>query len=468
MDQVLLIETGLFETRAAILQDGKLVDFHVERPQNLSKVGDFFLGRVSKIIPSLNAAFVDLGSNTTGFIQAQDIDRKSGDIGKLVHEGEKILVQVAKDGTGDKGPQLSCFYALKHRAFIYHPLGTALTFSRKISNKQDRISIRELIATCQITGGLTVRTEAQSLSPSDLKANLLSLARRWTDIDADWTRGGKPRPLGPPQTALSRILDTCLRADMSIILDNAAALLEAKRYLEKYGRHNASGIKLWEGQASLFEENQVEEQVELALQKHVPLSSGANISIEPTEAMVVIDVNSASHISAQGSKSNALTTNLAAAREIARQIRLRNLSGIIIIDFIQMSGKGEVKTLCEKMKKWLDDDPVRTRFAGMTELGLLQVTRERTQRPLAEILSVSCPICDGTGRQDSTITAISKLIRHLETEKLHGLPSHIRLEAGDNLAALLTEHKEKIENHLARHLTITENTRLPSHSYVVK
>jgi len=468
MDRILLIDAGLFETRAACLENGELIDIWIERPEEISIVGDFFIGRVSKVMNGLNAVFVDLGDDKTGFLKVHNIDRKSENIGSLVHEGKKLLVQVIKDGIGEKGPEVSCFYSLHGTGVIYHPLGHSVTFSRQIRDSDKRDRIKDLIASSSLSGGFTIRTVAQSLTDAELRQDFQRLSYEWEELNKAQIQNAKPRPIGQPQTAVTRILGDHLRPDTKIVANNADTRNEAKQYCGSRWPQNPPVIELSNPQIPIFEAFQVEEAIEQAQLKQIDLTSGANFTIEQTEAMTVIDVNSASNISAPGLKSNALATNLEAAKAISRQIRLRNLSGIIIIDFIQMTGKSDVKSLCDKMKKRIADDPVSTRFAGMTELGLMQIIRKRSRRPLSNFLHQSCPFCAGTGYQDAIPTALSKLIRQLEAEKSHDLSSHIIVEAGEALATPLLGHKEKIESHLARRLTISLNSALPQTGYNIK
>jgi ribonuclease G len=231
--------------------------------------------------------------------------------------------------------------------------------------------------------------------------------------------------------------------------------------------HAKSNLSIWGKPTGLFEEYDVEEEIERATQQRLSLGSGVTLSFEQTEALLVVDVNSSSLTISKGKNSVALSSNLDAAKEIARQIRLRNYAGIIIIDFIQMNGAGDLHKVSGLLNDAFRNDPVHTHMVGMTELGLMQVTRKRGRKSLQNILSMSCPHCAGLGRQDTTITSLSKLIRALEIEITSRDGKAIKISAGKDLVHHLIQHKGRIESHLSRALVVTKNADLPDDDYVL-
>ncbi len=465
MNETLLIEDGLFETRAALKQNDQIVELQIERPENISRIGDFYHGRIAKILPDMNLAFVDLGSPDDGFLQLDDIPTDAINISSAVHEGEKLLVQVIKDKKGDKGLQLGCRVALSGPNLIYRPLAKGLTVSKSIKAKDNRNRLEKLFSPSCQTSGITVRTSAQNVTDEDLSREVQALQNEWAEIQAAQASAKKPGPIGPPKTPLTSILKNLFTTNTDVIVNNTATLIATKEYVLRHAPGVQPKVTLWDKQAPLFEVMEVEAELDTALQKYVSLPSGGNITIEPTEAAIIIDVNSAGNTRAAGLQSAALTTNIEAAHEICRQIRLRNLSGIIIIDFIQMNGKGEVGRLTDTLRKNLDQDPRPTRLIGMTELGLMQITRKRDRPALQEIMNKPCPACDGDGHLQNDIATLAGLIRTLQNQARFSHSATLNVEAGVELALTLRKHHTLIEKELARRFAVSTNAQLADFEY---
>lgn len=467
MRETLLIDDGPFETRAAVLKGNQLLELQIERAGNLSRIGDFYNGRVSKILPDMNIAFLDLGPDGDGFLQLSDIPTNTRSISTAVHEGEKLLVQVIKDAKGEKGPQLGCRFALHGANLIYRPLSNGVVLSKSIKTSEERNRLESLLERRLQDGGVTVRTSALYASDEALTQELEAISHEWADIQAAWNMAKKPGPIGQRKTPLTSVLKSLLTANMDVIVNNVTALNETRNYVAQHMPGIQQQITLWDQQTSLFEEMNVETELEKAVKKSVPLTSGGNITIEPTEAAVIIDVNSAGQTRAAGTHSAALTTNLEAAREICHQIRLRNLSGIIIIDFIQMNGKGEVEKLTQTLQNALDRDPRPTRLIGMTELGLMQMTRKRGRPALHEILNQPCEMCEGSGYVSNEITILSEVYRALQNEVRFSRQTRLMIEAGEKLASQLQSHQTLMEKELARPIAISTNMHFSGLDYKI-
>jgi len=465
MRNTLLIEEGLFETRAALVRDDTVIDLQIERILDISAVGDFYVGRVSKILHDLDIAFVDLGGTKHGFLQARDIENTGKPIANVTHEGQKFLVQITKDELGEKNVQLTCHYALRSVNLVYRPLGNSITFSKRIQGSKDKIRITEAARKHLKTGGLTIRTSARLASDQQISREVKFLCRQWSEIQQFQSNVSKPGKFPARTTPTSVVLNSFLSNELNILVNSANAFRTCESYLEWASPDMKSNLTLWNKTTSLFEEYGIEEEIERATQQHLNLDSGVNLTFDQTEALLVVDVNSSSATKAKGVNSVALSSNLEAAREIARQIRLRNSAGIIIIDFIQMNGAGDIQKVSSCLEEMFRDDPVHTRMIGMTELGLMQVTRKRTRKSLQNILNAPCTHCAGIGRQETTLTSLSNLVRTLQQEIALRDGKAIKINAGKALAIQLFEHKGLIENHLSRPLVITENANLPDNNY---
>ncbi|WP_293958772.1 ribonuclease E/G [Sneathiella sp.] len=463
----MLIEEGPFETRGALLHDDTVVELQIERPGNMSRVGRFYHGRVSKILPDMNIAFVDIGEKTDGFLQLNDLQTKSKSLSSTITEGERLLLQVIKDAKRDKGPQLGTRFALHGPNLIYRPLGKGLTLSKNIKTANSRSRIEKLLSGFAENAGITVRTSANKAADSLLFSEIKSLILEWEEIMAAKSTSEKPRPVGRSESPLIRILQTLFTGDNKVIVNNAAALNAAKSYLVHKLPGIEAEIELWERQESLFEAMGANAAIDQALQKRVLLKSGGNITLEPTEAAVIIDVNSASHTERDGIRSAALSVNLEAAAEICRQIQLRNYTGTIIIDFIQMNGKGDVAELSIFLQNQLEQDSVPSRMIGMTEIGLMQITRKRTRPQLSDIMSRSCPQCDAEGAVPNDITILADLYRELRDIIRFSPGASLHIRSGTELALRLEGQKAMLERELARPISISIDKALSESEYQI-
>lgn len=467
MSFTLLIEEGPIETRAALLKDEELLEIHIERPGSVSRIGAFYLGRIARVLPDMNAAFVDLGGGESGFLQLDDLTTKAANITKAIHEGEKLLLQILKDPKGDKGVQLGNRFSLTGNFLILRPEGHGLTFAKSLRNPKIREHLLSLLSDTAEKVGLTVRTAAGKATDKQILAELERLHSDWKSVRTEHHIMEKPGPAGPLSTPLSALLKRGLMPGGEVIVNNVSALAGVKHYLTAHASGFDGSVSLWSEQEPLFEARGVEARLERAQQRHVSLPSGANIIIEPTEALTVIDVNSATQTTASGRRSAALTVNLEAAREICRQIRLRNISGTIIIDFIQMNGKGDVWELTSALQAQLEDDPVASRVIGMTELGLMQITRKRERPALRDMLYVQCPACDGGGVRKSDNSLLAELYRALERNARYSRTAELRVRTGAALALLLKKQQTRFEAGLARPLSLLTDMEMADFDYEV-
>ncbi|MEX1036753.1 MAG: ribonuclease E/G [Sneathiella sp.] len=415
----------------------------------------------------MNIAFVDIGEKDDGFLQLSDLQTTATNLNRAITEGERLLLQVIKDAKGDKGPQLGNRFALHGPNLIYRPAGKGLTLSKNIKKPADRHRLEKLLGDFTNDAGITVRTTAYNASEALLLAEMQSLMSEWGGVQTQQKASEKSRPVGRSETPLTRILQTLFAGNTDLVVNNASALNETKKFMAHRLPGIETEIKLWDQQAPLFEAMGVNAAMDLALQKRVPLKSGGNITLEPTEAAIIIDVNSATHTSRDGRRSAALSVNLEAAAEVCRQIRLRNYSGTIIIDFIQMTGKGEAKELSTVLQSLLDHDPMSTRMIGMTEIGLMQITRKRTRPQLSDIMRERCSRCDSDGLVSNNTTVLADLFRKLQMEVQFSRSAELRIQSGTELALSLERHKAMLEKELARPVSISVDATLFENEYKI-
>lgn len=434
MSSEILINSGLGETRIAVVEDGILREVSIDRPNRRSVVGAIFLGRVASVVPAMNAAFVEIGLERAGFLGAyearppeMDLDRRSEPppINESVHEGEAVLVQAVKDPLADKGARLSRQISLAGRYLVYAPFGSGVAISRRIAEEEARARLTGLVADAAdeagAQGGFIVRTAAADAAPEELAADIRDLGALWAEIGE--TRAGIDAPaslhsdLGPVERSLR---DHVQLGTERIVVDSAAALRAAKSYCARHLPEFEERIEQYDG-GNVFGMYSIEDDIAAAREPRVDLPSGGHIVIQSTEALTAIDVNSGRASSADNHGETILTTNLEAAHELTRQLRLRGIGGLIVVDFIHMSGPADGEQVLEVLRDSVAADRAPMQIGGFSEFGLVEMTRKRTGDPLPTLLSEGCAVCDGAGRRPTSETVAYEVLRRAELEARAGL-----------------------------------------------
>ena len=410
----LLVEADGGEVRIAAVVDGDVVDLIVEREIGGTIVGDIFFGRVQRVVHGIGAAFVDIGMERAGFLPLDDIDKNPDSHGAL-SEGEAICVQVKRDAFAQKGPQLSWAISLAGRFLVYAPYGERISVSRQIENEAERARLIELTEVLAYEDeGFVVRTVAEGADEGPLAAEADRLRTLWDDIVASQEPGKTPMVLYSDLGPLQRVLRDHAQDDVEAIwFDSAAALADARSFCQKLWPDLVDRLHLFEGPGSLFESYGVDEAIEIALQRRVALPSGGGIVVESTEALTAIDVNSGRYVDGAGPEANALRTNLEAADAVVRQVRLRNLGGMIILDFIHMEEDASWTKVLGRLQEGFLHDRISCRVLGRTEGGLVELVRRRRRPPLADTMLATCYACNGEGRVKNPDTVAFDVLRAL-------------------------------------------------------
>lgn len=378
----LLIDDSPGELRAVLREDGRAVEIIVERAGRESVVGNVYLGRVERVLGGLEAAFVDVGLERSGFLA-----RTEGLDGARLAEGEAVLVQATKDGMGEKGPALTMRITLPGRHLVYAPFEHGVTVSRRIADEGERKRIAALVASVAAPeGAYVVRTGAVSADEAELRAEAGRLSALWDGIDDACHRNAPPACLHREPGAVARLLRDWAAGLSRVVVDGRAAHGAAVAYARTHLPELAAAIRLHDGAEPLFEQEDVEEEIDAALHPRVRLPSGGELVIEPTEALTVVDVNSAGHAGRGRSDDAIREINLEAAVEVARQIRLRGLAGRIVVDFIAMERAEDRRRVQQALERALAEDRASPRAGGFSPLGLMEITRRRGREALAEIL----------------------------------------------------------------------------------
>ena len=420
MSDELLINVIPGEIRAAIVSDGRLAELFIER-RRASQVGNIYLGRVERIVPGMGAAFVDVGAERAGFLgleTGRDDDQAVLEHSTDLTEGQAVAVQVVKDAIGRKGMQLGQRITLPGRYLVYTPLQDRIAISRQIEDPDERSRLEASMADIARAGeGFILRTAAVGASGDELARDADFLRVLWSDIDA--ARGDKRAPalLHGELDPILRIVRDELNEQMSAVrIDSAADLGTARAFCTQFMPQLEPRLVLHEGGEPIFDLYDIEDEIAQAGDSRMRLPSGGWIVIQETEALTAADVNSGSFLAGSGPEETAHHTNLEAAFEIARQIRLRNVGGLIVIDFIHMDDDANWHEVLGIFEGEMAKDRTHSRLIGRTPAGLVEVTRRRRRESFAQLTTEDCDQCDGTGRIPSVETVAHDIMRELGHE----------------------------------------------------
>ncbi len=445
----IIIKAEPEQVSIALLEDKNLTEFVQEKRNKQFNVGDFYLGKVKKIMNGLNAAFVDIGHERDAFLHYHDLGpnfrtykgyiktaiqhpknilplekinfypeiNKDGRISELIRPGEALLVQISKEAINNKGPRLTTEITLPGRNLVLVPFSNKVSISQKIVNKEERERLRQLILSIKPRNfGVIVRTAAQGKRVAVLDSELRELKQRWDDLVKKIGQQKPPRLIQSEIDRISAYLRDVLNTSFSAIyVNNQALYYEIKDYLASIAPGTQKILKFYTGKADIFDYYNVSKQLKKLFQRIVPLKKGAYLIIEKTEALYVIDVNSGNKTSSRiDQETNAFEVNLEAAEEIARQMRLRDMGGIIVVDFIDMKDQGHREAVYKKMKQEMQKDRAKHNILPLTKFGLMQITRQRVRPEVSLINFEPCPVCNGTGQVTPTILIIDEIESKLQ------------------------------------------------------
>lgn len=426
MNREYLLETVCGQTRLAVVEDGALCELYYERPGSEKLSGNLYLGRVQNILPGMNAAFVDIGQEKNAFLYAGDIpvdtekelaDRlKSVRIEQMIRPGQELLVQVVKEPGGSKGCRISSHVTVPGRMTVLLPSVRYAGVSRKIVDPDERDRLREIAETLVGDGGMgvIVRTAAEGMDAEALRADYRAACELWREISLRAKRARAPKLVHSDGSLALRVvrdmLDDSVRA---VRVDGSALLQEVQGYARLLAPALADRVTGHEGASPLFDIYRVDAQADKRMGRHVWLKSGGSLVVDETEAMTVIDVNTGKFVGNRSFDETVFKLNCEAAREIARLLRLRDIGGIIIIDFIDMDRQEHRDALIALLKELMTADRNRTNVVGFTGLGLVEMTRKKVRRPLTKQLTHVCPACSGSGTAPSYETTARRILREL-------------------------------------------------------
>ena len=429
VNEELLIDCTPQETRVAVMVDGVLEDLHIERRSQRGIVCNVYKGKVTRVLPGMQSAFVDIGLDRTGFLHVNDIHfarREDGSykqIEYVLHAGDSILVQVTKEPIGTKGARLTTTISLAGHQLVYMPKEKHVGVSQRIESHKERERLKSILSdliAADEKGGYIVRTCAEGASEDEFKQDMVYLSRLWKQIEAKAGVIAAPTLLYQDLYLEERALRDLMTDRTKRILIDTQDNFEKLHVFADYFVPNATNLlERYVGEEPLFEHFGIDKEITNALQRRVDLKSGGYLIIDQTEAMTTIDVNTGGYVGKRDVSDTVFKTNLEAARTIARQLRLRNLGGIIIVDFIDMDRESHRDAVLAELEKAVQVDRVHTTVSRFTELGLVEMTRKRMRESLSHVLCEPCPVCGGRGQIRAAQTVCYEIMREIMREWRH-------------------------------------------------
>ncbi len=462
------------ETRVALVAQGAVQELHIERTLEQGLVGNVYLGKVQRVLPGMQSAFIDIGLERAAFLHVADLWQvRSVDPGqareaaaavpieKQVFEGQTLMVQVVKDPMGTKGARLSTQISIAGRMLVFLPQDKHIGVSQKIESAQRREHLRQRVTTLALDtahamalnpeasalGGYIARTNAEDATDDELSEDIRYLRRAWESIKERSLRLPPGTLIYQDLNLLQRVLRDLVNEDtQSIRIDSALQFEWIKKFGQEYMPAAAEKLQLYRGERPIFDLFNIDDEIAKALDRRVDLKSGGYLIVDQTEALATIDVNTGGYVGARNFDDTIFKTNLEAAQAIARQLRLRNLGGIIIIDFIDMVREEHQQAVLQELHKQLLRDRVKVSVSGFSQLGLVELTRKRTRESLVQMLTEACPTCQGRGIVKTDRTVCYDILREILREARQFSPQEFRVVASSKVVELLLDEESQ---HLA-------------------
>lgn len=464
MSEEILINVTPVETRVALVENGMLQEAYIERTSRKGIVGNIYKGKVVRVLPGMEAAFVDIGLERAAFIHASDVvsGQASGDepsdapktvpdIRTLLREGQSLVVQVTKDPIGTKGARLTTQLSIPSRYLVFMPGVCHIGISQRIEDDTERARLKSLIEEGaaehdDVQGGYIIRTAAEAASAEDLIADMTYLHRLSQSIQERIAKAPAPSVVYQDLPLFIRTIRDLIRPQTEKVrIDSRESYQRVMEFVKEFVTEFADKVEYYPGERPIFDLYSVEDEIQKALSRKVQLKSGGYVIIDQTEAMTTIDINTGAFVGHRNLEETIFKTNLEAARAISRQLRLRNLGGIIIIDFIDMEDPEHQRQVHRMLEKMLERDHAKTKITGVSELGLVEMTRKRTTESLGQVLCEPCPICDGRGFLKTAETVCYEIFREiLRVNRAYEAENYLVMASQKVVDRLLDEESDNV------------------------
>jgi len=464
MSEEILINVTPVETRVALVENGMLQEAYIERTSRKGIVGNIYKGKVVRVLPGMEAAFVDIGLERAAFIHASDVacsqpaseDHQDGpkavpDIRTLLREGQSLVVQVTKDPIGTKGARLTTALSIPSRYLVFMPGVSHIGISQRIEDDNERARLKALIEegaveNDEVRGGYIIRTAAEAASAEDLIGDMKYLHQLNLSIKERMSRVSAPAAVYQDLPLFIRTIRDLIRPQTEKVrIDSRESHQRVMEFVQEFVTEFADKVEYYPGERPIFDLYSVEDEIQKALSRKVQLKSGGYVIIDQTEAMTTIDINTGAFVGHRNLEETIFKTNLEAARAISRQLRLRNLGGIIIIDFIDMDDSEHQRQVHRMLEKMLERDHAKTKITGVSELGLVEMTRKRTTESLGQVLCEPCPVCDGRGFLKTPETVCYEIFREImRVNRAYEAESYLVMASQKVVDRLLDEESDNV------------------------
>ncbi|AMO25130.1 ribonuclease G [Ramlibacter solisilvae] len=486
MQQDILINWAPQETRVAIVEHGAVQELHVERTLERGLVGNVYLGKVARVLPGMQSAFIDIGLERAAFLHVADVWHRQPDgeppgfarnsaplvpIERQVFEGQAIMVQVIKDPIGTKGARLSTQISIAGRLLVFLPQDDHVGVSQKIPSVQrDALRTRLQALVGQEGGGFILRTNGEESSDAELADDIAYLRKTWARIRDSATRLPPASLLHQDLNLLQRVLRDLVTEDTQTIrIDSREQFTSLQSFGREFMPKAAERLQLYKGERPIFDLYSIDDEIAKALGRRVELKSGGYLIVDQTEALTTVDVNTGGFVGARNFDDTIFKTNLEAAQAIARQLRLRNLGGIIIVDFIDMAREDHRDSVLAEFRKQLSRDRVKTMAGGFSQLGLVEMTRKRTRESLAHMLCEPCPACEGKGTVKTARSVAYDILREILREARQFDPREYRVVASPKVIELFldeeSQHLAGLSDFIGKPISLQSETAMSQEQY---
>ncbi len=457
MNSEILVNVTPMETRVAVVENGAVQEIFIEREQTRGIVGNIYRGKVVRVLPGMQAAFVDIGLERAAFIHASDFDQPKREteaqksIQSLVREGESITVQVIKDPIGTKGARLTTHLSIPSRYLVYMPDSNHIGVSQRIDGEEERERLKALVLKVKADegiekGGYILRTAAEGIGEQEIQSDLNYLKRVFRVLGERIVETPGPATIYEDLPLYLRVARDLVRADVEKIrIDSKETYTKVIDFVRKYTPEVEPVFEYYPGERPIFDLFAVEDEIRRALGRKVELKSGGYLIIDQTEAMTTVDVNTGAFVGHRNLEETIFKTNLEAVTTIVRQLRLRNLGGIIIIDFIDMDDPEHQRQVLRMLEKYLEKDHAKSKLTGVSDLGLVEMTRKRTRESLEHMMTETCSVCNGRGRVKTPQTVCYEVFREiLREERAYNNDQYLVLASQEVVDRLLDEESSNL------------------------
>ena len=469
-EKEMFINVSAGSTRIAVTEGGSLIELHIERADYQRMVGNIYKGQVQNVIPGMQAAFVDIGQEINAFLPFSEIENldnlnnlsfddddkdsrqkkhvtsKNYNPSKNLKTGDDILVQVIKEPFSGKGPRVTTDISIPGSLMVLVPNTNYIGISRKLSDKYEKRRLRRAVKEFKPDNfGLIVRTIAQGKDHSTLHEDFVRIWKKWGELDQKVKNKSAPILVYKDFATSDQVIRDLFTADIKkLVVDDKSLYRRISSYIKDVSPEHIKKVEIFKGKGAQFDHYDIEDQIEKSLKRKVWMKSGGHLIIEHTEAMVVIDVNSGRFIGKKDHESNSLKVNLESAREVARQLRLRDIGGLIVIDFIDLNEPENQKKVYSELRNSLMRDRAKVSLSEFSTFGLLEMTRQRIGLSLLHTVSIACPQCNGLGRIRSPETMLTQLENWLKRFRFHAKDRRLRIDIHPQMATYIHETKSKV------------------------